>query len=246
MGDERALASWLLAERRAIEAALARALGARRPAAASAEAEALRRLRSYAVAALVHGAQASPALDGVAAEPARVEPLLRAWLDACAEVAGSRAAAVRAALEPALARFAHALRGSEGARRAGGVPVRSSRRAVPAAIDRVADPFLAIETDTGRIADANPAAAALLGARREEIVGRSAFDFVPEACREALWSELDAVAEAGEARRFATRLCAPDGRPIALDARATRWSTRQRTLALLVARPTDEGDAPLA
>ena len=238
MGGQRALASWLVAQRREIEASLARELGSRRPAPASPEAEGLRRLRSYAVAALVHGAEAAPALDGLRLEAASFEPLLRAFAEACARVAGAEAPAVRAALEPVLARFVLALRGSEGARRAGGAPVRSSRRAVPAAIDRVADPFLAIETDTGRIADANPAAAALLGTTRDGLLGRSAFDFVPEASREALWSELDALAEAGEPRQFATRVRACDGRAIALDARATRWSTRQRTLALVVARPS--------
>jgi PAS domain S-box-containing protein len=225
-----------VAERREIEAALARELGSRRPGVASPEAEGLRRLRSYAVAALVHGGEAVPALDGLRLDAAAFEPLLRAWADACAFVAGADAPALRAALAPVLARFALALRGSEGARRAGGAPVRSSRRAVPAAIDRVADPFLAIETDTGRIADANPAAAALLGTTREGLLGRSALDFVPEPCREALWSELDALAEAGEPRRFATRVLAGAGPPIALDACATRWSTRQRTLALLVLR----------
>jgi PAS domain S-box-containing protein len=237
VGGERALASWLVAQRREIEGALARELGSRRPGPASPEAEGLRRLRSYAVAALVHGADAAPALDGLRLEATAFEPLLRAFSRACAAVAGPDALAVRDALEPVLARFALALRGSEGARRAGGAPVRSSRRAVPAAIDRVADPFLAIETDTGRIADANPAAAALLGTTREGLLGRSAFDFVPETCREALWSELDALAEAGEPRRFTTRVQSGDGRPISLDTRATRWSTRQRTLALLVARP---------
>jgi PAS domain S-box-containing protein len=236
VGADRALASWLVARRREIEDALARELGSRRPGPASPEAEGLRRLRSYAVAALMHGADAAPALDGLRLDAAAFEPLALAWARACAGAAGADAPAVRAALEPVLARFALALRGSEGVRRAAGAPVRSSRRAVPAAIDRVADPFLAIETDTGRIADANPAAAALLGTTREGLLGRSAFDFVPEACREALWSELDAVAEAGEPRRFATHLRAGDGRPVAVDARATRWSTRQRTLALLVAR----------
>jgi hypothetical protein len=72
---------------------------------------------------------------------------------------------------------------------------------------------------------------------REDLLGRSALDFVPEPCREALWSELDALAEAGEPRRFATRVHVGPGPPVALDACATRWSTRQRTLALLVLRP---------
>jgi PAS domain S-box-containing protein len=237
VGGPRALASWLVRRRREIDAALARELGPARPGPASAEAEGLRRLRSYAVAALVHGDEASPALDGVRLDASAFEPLARAWTCACAAVAGTDGPGVAAALEPLVARFLVALSGSEGARRAAGPPRPPRRRAVPAAIDRVADPFLAIETDTGRIADANPAAAALLGTTRDALLGRSALEFVPEASREALWSELDALAEASEPRGFVTRLVAGPGPPIALDARATRWSTRQRVLALVTLRP---------
>jgi PAS domain S-box-containing protein len=216
---------------------MARAFAGPMPAAASPEAEALRRLRSFVASALLHGERAAPALDGLRVDLARVGPLLIAWLEAATEAAGPDGPAVRVALEPLLARFAVALRACDGSRRAAGPPRASSRRAVAAAIDRVTDAFLAIDTETGRIADANPAAGALLGTSRDQLLGASALDFVPEPAREQWWSELDALAEGGEPRRFAAPLLDAGGRAIPVEACATRFTTRQRTLALILARP---------
>jgi PAS domain S-box-containing protein len=236
-GEGRQLAGWLVARRQEIERAMQRGLAGGVPPAASPEAEALRRLRSFVASALLHGDEAAPALDGLRVDLARTGPLLLAWLEAAAETAGPDAGAVRAALEPLLARFAVALRACDGTRRTAGAPIRGSRRAVAAAIDRVTDVFLAIDTETGRIADANPAAGALLGTTRDALLGTSALDYVPEPSRELWWSELDALAEGGEPRRFASALVDGSGRRIGVEASATRFATRQRTLALVVARP---------
>jgi PAS domain S-box-containing protein len=216
---------------------MARALGGRMPSAVSPHAEALRRLRSFAVAALQRGAEARPALDGLRVDAEEASPVLCAWLDAAVEAAAPDGRAVRDALEPVLASFAVALRSSEGARRAGGAP-RAGRRAVSAAIDRVADVFLAIDTESGRIEDANPAAGALLGRTRERLLGASALEFVPEPGRELWWSQLDALAEGSEALRFEAALLDGSGRAVGIEARATRFATRSRTLALVLARPS--------
>jgi PAS domain-containing protein len=237
VGEGRQLASWLVLRRQEIERGMASTLEGALPAAAAPEAEALRRLRSFVTSALLHGDEAAPALDGLRVDLGKAGPLLLAWLEAAVREAGPDGAAVRGALEPLLARFAVALRSTEGARRSAGAPVRSSRRAVAAAIDRVAEVFLAIDTGTGRIEDANPAAGALLGTTREALLGASALDYVPPPAREQWWSELDALAEAGEPRRFASALLDGGGRAVGVDACATRFSTRQRTLALVVARP---------
>jgi PAS domain S-box-containing protein len=243
VGEGRQLAGWLVARRQEVERGVARALGGL-PAPASPEAEALRRLRSFVASALLHGEAAVPALDGLRVDLARVGPLILAWLEAAAEAAGPEGPAVRTALEPLIARFAVALRSCDGSRRAAGPPRTSSRRAVSAAIDRVTDVFLAIDTETGRIADANPAAGALLGTSRDQLLGASALDYVPEPAREEWWSHLDAIAEGGEPRRFAAPLLDSGGRAVPVEACATRFATRQRTLALVVARPGD--GAPLA
>ncbi len=243
LGEGQSLAAWLVARRREIESAVPGALLAPLPPPASSEAEALRRLRSFVTSALLHGEGAAPCLDGLRVDLARTGPLLHAWLEAASAAAGPDGASVRAALEPLLARFAVALRGCEAARRGAGPPRRGSRRAVAAANDRVADIFLAIDTETGRIEDANPAAGALLGTTRDRLLGTSALDHVPEPARELWWSELDALAEAGEPRRFAAPLLDGSGRTIGVDARATRFTSRQRVLALVVARPLAFGDA---
>jgi PAS domain-containing protein len=237
-GEGRQLAGWLVSRRQEIERAMERAHAGRLPAAASAEAEALRRMRSFATAALLHGDDAAPALDGLRVDLAKTGPLLLAWLEAAASCAGPDAAAVREALEPLLARFAVALRACDGSRRAAGTPVKGSRRVVAGAIDRVTDVFLAIDTETGRIADANPAAGALLGTTRDALLGASALDFIPEPARDLWWSQLDALAEGSEPLRFSAPLVDGTGRSVGVDACATRFATRQRTLALVVARPT--------
>ncbi len=226
-----------MARRGRIEGVLAERLGAT-PAADSPEAEALRRFRSYATASLLRGGDALPSLDGLRVSDRRASKLLEAWLDAVAVAAGPDGAEVRAILAPALARFRGALRATSGARRASGAPRASSRRAVTAAIDRVADAFLAIDTDTGHIADANPAAGALLGTTRDRLVGESALGFLPERAHDLWWTELDALAEGGEARRFHATLHDRTGRAIDVEVSLTRFATRARTLALAVARPS--------
>src|SRR5262245_22039777 len=237
VGEGRQLAGWLVARRSEIERSMILALSGWRPAPASPEAEALRRLRSFVASGLLYGDAAAPALDGLRVDLDRTGPLLLAWLEAAATIAGPDGPAVRTALEPLLARFAVALRSCEGARKAAGPPVRSGRRVVSAAIDRVAEVFLAIDTETGRFADANPAAGALLGTTRDHLLGASAFDYVPEPSRELWWSELDALAEGGEPRRFSAPLCDSGGHAVGVDAQVTCFRARQRTLALVVARP---------
>jgi len=114
--------------------------------------------------------------------------------------------------------------------------VSGQRRAVSAAIDRVCDAFFAIDVETGAIADANPAAGALLGTTRDRLLGSDAMAYVPESAREAWWTQLDAVSEGAEPRRFRGTLQDSGGRPLAVDATITRFATRSRTLALVLAR----------
>jgi PAS domain-containing protein len=203
----------------------------------AAEAEALRRFRSFLLLALVQGETAPPALEGLRTGERRARRLLEAWLDAAAREAGPEAETLRAALAPYLERFLLALRETSRARRAAGAPQPGQRRAVSAAIDRVCDAFFAIDVETGAIADANPAAGALLGTTRESLLGADAMAFVPEAARDGWWTELDAVSEGAEPRRFRACLRDAAGRPLDVDATVTGFATRARTLALVLARP---------
>ena len=151
-------------------------------------------------------------------------------------MAGDKGDVVRKALAPLLTYFRSSLRNTQGNRRSSGAP-RKNRRAVTSAIDRIADAFLAIDTDTGVIADANPAAGALLGIARDALLGVSAMAFVPAEKHESWWTELDAMTEGVEARRFKSALKERLGDSVPVECTVTRFVTRGRTLALILLRP---------
>ena len=229
------LAAWLVAKRPAIERALAARLGAAAPSPGAPEAEALRRFRSFATTALQRGAAPPPSLDGLRTEEGRVASLLDAWASAAAGVAGERADEVRSALTRLAERFRGALRDTGTARRKSGAP-RTGRRAVVAAIDRVADAYVALDIDARRIVDANPAAGALLATSRDALLGAEFARFLPEDVPESWWAELDALAEGADARRFDATLRDAGGSPVAVEASLTRYAKRGQLLALLLLR----------
>jgi len=243
------LATWLVRRRREIDQALARAGTVPIPSAASPELEALRRFRSFAASCLLRGERPAPSLDGLKIDDERLAALLRAWCHAAALESGpARDEATRAALLPLATHFCAALRGTTRSRRRRGT-VRTGRRAVLAAIDRIADAFLAIDPDTGRIVDANPAAGALLGVQRDVLLESNVAAFLAGPDAEEWAAQIDAVAEGGEPVRFQASLRDGAGLRIPLDVQVTRHATRQRTLALVVARPEGGGGpaaAPLA
>lgn len=230
------LAAWLVSRRPEIERTLAMRLGPAAPRAGADESEVLRRFRSYAALALQRGVAAQPALDGLRANEKRVSALLAAWSDAASEVAGAQGDGLKQALSPLLTSFNAALKTTGSGRRKRGAP--RSRRAVAAAIDRVADAFLAVDAESGDVVDANPAAGALLGVARDALLGVDAMSFVCEPDRPTWWTELDAVTEASEPRRFRGSLRDAQGAVVPVDCTVTRFATRQRTLALIVARPS--------
>ena len=231
------LAAWLVAHRAEIEQTLESRLGPAAPRPGADETEVLRRFRSYASLALHRGVVAQPALDGLRVNERRVTALLGAWSDAASDVAGPAGDELRQALAPLLARFHASLRTTSAGRRKSGKP-RARRRAVISAIDRVADAFLAVDADDGRVVDANPAAGALLGVARDALLGVEATSFVPSDGHSAWWTELDAMTEDSEPRRFRGQLQDAQGTPIRVECSVTRFATRGRTLALIVARPS--------
>lgn len=235
------LAAWLVSRRSAIDRVLAARLGPATPRADSDESEVLRRFRSFAASALQRGELAHPSLDGLRANPRRVSALLLAWVEAAGEVAGDGRERLHPALLPLLDHFRASLRTTGAHRRRSGAP--RTRRAVAAAIDRVCDAFLAIDADRGQVVDANPAAGALLGVARDALLGVDAMAFVPSDARDAWWTELDAVTEASEPRRFHGDLQDARGECVPVDCTITRFATRERTLALVLAR-VRRGHAP--
>jgi PAS domain S-box-containing protein len=233
------LASWLVFKRPEIQSVMESRLGPAAPGPAAVESEVLRRFRSFAAVSLRRGMQAEPALEGIRVQERRVTALLNAWSDAAVEVAGEQPAGVREALAPLISRFRASLRTTSGARRASGTP-RAARRAVTAAIDRVADAFLAVDADTGVIADANPAMGALLGVDRDALLGVEVMRFVPANLHDAWWTQLDATTEGAEARRFETELQDRSGTATRMECSITPFTTRRRTLALVLMRPSTQ------
>jgi PAS domain-containing protein len=216
-------------------------LGPAAPLAAAPESEALRRFRSFASASLIRGKAPPPPLDGLRINERRVMALLEAWLESALRISQpDQREQTRAALQPLMDHFRLAIRSSNTGRRSRGAP-RAKRRAVVAAIDRVADAFLAVDADTGKIEDANPAAGALLGIDRDALLGVDAMAFVPKSDHSAWWSRLDAIAEGSETQHFDGSLLDTGGAPVGFAASATRFSTRGRTLALILMRPRVDG-----
>lgn len=214
---------------------LASRLGPAAPRAGAEETEVLRRFRTFASSALRRGDAVQPALDGLRANERRVSALLAAWVDSACDAAGEHQEMVRSALKPLLKQFQSGLKTTTTSRRKRGTA--RTRRAVMAAIDRVADAFIAVDASNANVVDANPAAGALLGVARDTLLGVDAMSFVPPPMHDTWWTELDAVTEDAEPRRFRGQLQDAQGDAIDVDCSVTRFSTRERTLALIVARP---------
>jgi len=229
-------ASWIVVRRAEIERALATRRRGELPGPGTPEAEALRRFRSFAASALRRGDAGAPALDGLRVDAAAVTRLVEDWCRAAGDVAGERNDEVLRHLDPLLARFRTALLGTELASEAQRAP-RIARRAVGGAIDRIADAFLAVDVDSLAIADANPAAAALLRVERDALVGGDVSTYLRGDAREAWRSALEPLAESAAPRRFRATLFDARGDAVAVDIHATRLATRERVLALVVARP---------
>lgn len=229
-------ASWIVVRRAEIDRALATRRRGDLPGPGTPETEALRRFRSFAASALRRGDAGAPALDGLRVDATAVAQLVEDWCRAAGDVAGERNDELLRQLSPLLARFRSALLGTELASEAQRAP-RIARRAVGGAIDRIADAFLALDVDTLAIADANPAAAALLRVNRDALIGGDVMRFLSSDARDAWRSALEPLAESAAPRRFRSTLVDARGDRIAVDVHATRVASRDRVLALVVARP---------
>jgi PAS domain-containing protein len=229
-------ASWIVVRRAEIDLALATRRRGDLPGPGTPASEALRRFRSFAASALRRGDAGAPALDGLRVDATVAAQLVEDWCRAAGDVAGERNDELLRQLSPLFARFRSALLGTELASEAQRAP-RIARRAVGGAIDRIADAFLALDVDTLAIADANPAAAALLRVNRDSLIGGDVMRFLSSDARDAWRCALEPLAESAAPRRFRSTLIDARGDSIAVDVHATRVASRERVLALVVARP---------
>ncbi len=232
----RDLASWLVSQRLEIERVMQGQLGAAAPAASGPEAETLRRFRTFSSTALMRGEAPRPVLDGLRPNERRVMALLTTWAQAATELAGPDGPVVAEALAPLLDAFRLSIRTTGTKRKTSGRP-RATRRAISAAIDRVADLYFAIDVDSGEILDANPAAGSALGVARDALIGIEFNAFVPTDSQSPWWTSLDTIAEGQESIVFVASMQDRRGQQLRLEASATRYLRSNRTLALVIARP---------
>lgn len=239
----RDLANWLMAKRIEIERVMQARLGAAAPAASGPEAETLRRFRTFVSTALVRGAAPRPVLEGLRPNERRVMALLACWAEVASEMAGPDRALVIETLRPLIEHFRFAIRTTGQTRKTSGPP-RASRRAIAAAIDRIADLYFAIEVDSGEILDANPAAGAALGVARDALIGLEFNAFVPGDAQGPWWTSLDGLAEGQDHHVFAATMQDREGRRIRLEVSATRFlRSTNRPVALVIARPDNKVEA---
>lgn len=228
-----------MTQRLEIEKRMQLRLGAAAPAASGPEAETLRRFRTFVSSTLMRGEAPRPVLDGLRPNERRVMALLTCWSEAAAELAGPEAEPVAAALAPLLDAFRLAIRTTGSKRKSSGRP-RASRRAITAAIDRITDLYFAIDTDSGEILDANPAAGSSLGVARDALIGLEFNAFVPPEAQGPWWTAVDSIAEGQEHSVFLAQMVDREGQRLSLEASATRFLSKQRVVALIVARPSSQ------
>ena len=238
----RELSSWLMSQRLEIERVMHAHLGAAAPAASGPEAETLRRFRTFASTALMRGEAPRPVLDGLRPNERRVMALLTCWAEAASELAGPEREIVAEALAPLLDAFRLAIRTTGTKRKSSGRP-RATRRAIIAAIDRIAELYFAVDVDTGEILDANPSAGAALGIARDALIGIEFNAFVPTDAQGPWWTALDTIAEGQESHIFLATMQDREGCPLRLEASASRYLQSHRTIALILARPATKVEA---
>ena len=162
--------------------------------------------------------------------------------ESASELAGPGREVVAAALSPLLDAFRLAIRTTGSNRKSSGRP-RATRRAISAAIDRIADLYFAIDVDTGEILDANPAAGAALGVARDALIGLEFNAFVPPDAQGPWWTSLDGIAEGQENHVFLASMQDRDGVHMRLEASASRYLRSNKTIALILARPASKVEA---
>ncbi len=188
--------------RSAIEAEVNRRLGRSEPPPET-RSEIVRRFRTYCRLASISLDTARPSLDGLGGNSST-----------SLELAVSKAVEVACECDPA-PEVAEALRDMESRFRTGvrrimqpsesNRPKRSRKRRTPnagkrvrGAIDRISDSFIALNLDTSRIFDVNPAAEALFGISAQKLLESTLSQFIApqdQQCFEQLESRLDAGEE---------------------------------------------------
>jgi PAS domain S-box-containing protein len=227
-----------------IEDEVDRRLGRREPPPA-ARREVVRRFRSFSRLASIDLDSARPSLDGLGGNsPAALEQAIEVAVDvAClCEPEPSVAEALRSLEARFRTGIRRTLRPAEPERRAR----RGRRRALHggrrlrAAIDRISDAYLALDLESGKLADLNPAAEALLGTPAVTLIEKPFADLLaPEAV--ARFADVEARLDAGEdVSPTVLHFRGAEGASVAAEVSAASHAISGRRLAVFVARERPE------
>ncbi len=230
--------------RSAIEGEVNRRLGGAEPT-PDARAEIIRRFRTYCRLASLGMDNARPSLDGLGGQ----EPI-------ALERAISVAVAIAIECEPT-PEIAAALRRMESLFRAGIRRLmqpaetrkkRKGRRRMPnagkrvrSAIDRIGDAYLALNIDTGKVFDLNPAAETLLGADASKLLDQSFENLIAPQDRQ-FYQDLEARLDAGEdAGPVDVVLARPNGDFVRVECMISQHMIASKRLAIFTARERLKG-----
>ncbi|NRA01307.1 MAG: PAS domain S-box protein [Myxococcales bacterium] len=239
----RAAALFLTRHRAAIEAEVDRRLGRAEPPPA-ARAEIVRRFRSFCRLASLDLSSARPSLDGLAGTSP--EGLERA-ISTAVQVARSCGPApdIEQALQSLGARFRGGIRqlmrpSESPVRKRGRRKLPNAGRRVRAAIDRINDAYVALNLDTGRIYDLNPAAETLFAADAAKLLDREFEELVEPALLpqyQSLQARLDAGEDPGRTEMVFART---NGERVPVVLTISNHTIGGRRIAIFVARERDE------
>ncbi len=203
--------------------------------------EVVRRFRSFVRLASVDLDAARPSLDGLGGNsPAGLEKAIEVAVDVACLC--DPPPAVQQALRVLEARFRtgirRIMRPSEPERK----QRRGRRRAlhggkrVRAAIDRIGDAYLALDLETGRLADLNPAAEALLGTPAVTVIEKPFADLIEPEARPA-FGDLEARLDADEETApFSLALRRGEGNAVPVEVSVASHTISGRRLAIFIAR----------
>ncbi len=243
----RATALFLDRHRSAIEAEVDRRLGRAEPPPA-ARAEIVRRFRSFCRLASLDLSSARPSLDGLGGiSPDGLEQAISTAVEVARSCAPARE--VEQALQLLAARFRGGIRHlmrppAPPAQRRGRKKLPNAGKRVRAAIDRINDAYVALNLDTGKIYDLNPAAETLFAADAAKLLDREFEELVEPALLpqyQSLQARLDAGEDPGKTEMVFARA---NGECVPVELTISNHTIAGRRIAIFIARECEASPAP--
>ena len=211
----------------------------------AARAEIIRRFRSFCRLASLDLSSARPSLDGLAGtSPAGLEHAVTTAVDvACACGPPPEIAEALRALETRFrAGIRHLMRPPEQrTKKRGRRKVPNAGKRVRAAIDRINDAYVALNLDTGKIYDVNPAAEILFAADAAKLLNREFEELVEPALLpsyQSLQARLDAGEDPGKTEMVFSRT---NGECVPVELTISNHTIAGRRLAIFIARERETG-----